>query len=427
MVTNVPVERAMLLYRQGRYAEAERELRQSLAADPDHPLSHALLAYVLVHQNKFADAEEEARRAVGVAPDEPMGHAALGSVLRARRRYAEAAEAISQAVRLDPSAADYWSLLAQVRVDQRAWPEALAAADRGLANDPEDAACKNLRAIALVHLGRKSDAAREIDGALADDPQNALTHANQGWTHLHNNNPTAALENFREALRLDPTSEWARAGIVEAMKARNVVYRVLMMFFLGMSRLSGRAQGAIIVGGWVGNSLLRSAARQNPDLAPYVLPISVTYVLFVWLTWLADPLFNAVLRTDRYGRHALSRDQVVTSNWILALLGLAATCFAGWLASGGEDGPGHALNVAAIVCLLLTIPVSTIWRCDRGWPRVANVLIVAALGSLGIAVVALDATGASDRVAKPLFSLFLLGTFASSFAVQFLARVTPTR
>ena len=53
---NVPFQRALILHQQGRHAEAERELRQSLAADPHDPYAHGLPALCPAEQKKFDDA-----------------------------------------------------------------------------------------------------------------------------------------------------------------------------------------------------------------------------------------------------------------------------------------------------------------------------------------------------------------------------------
>ena len=43
----------------------------------------------------------------------------------------------------------------------------------------------------------------------------------------------------------------------------------------------------------------RSAAASNPEIAPYVTPVLVTYMTFALLTWVGDPLFNLLLRFSR--------------------------------------------------------------------------------------------------------------------------------
>jgi tetratricopeptide (TPR) repeat protein len=414
--------RAELLLQQGRFPDAERELGQLLAHDPRHPLAHALMAHAMLGQLRLNDAEYAAREAVRSAPDEAFAHYAVASVLRERRRFTEAAEAIEAAIGLDPYSPHQFAMLAQIRCDQREWSAAVEAADQGLSIDPEHTACTNLRAIALVHLGRRGEAAVAVQGALEKDPGNSVSHANQGWNFLHHNDPKKALEHFREALRIDPTNDWARAGIVEAMKARNPIYRVMLAYFLWMARLSGRAQMAIVLGGWFGQQMLRNAARQTPALAPYVMPIIVLYALFVWMTWLASPLFNLTLRLSKYGRHALSREQTVTSNWILGLLLLA-------LGAGASLFLGFAewKVSAALTALLLTIPVSTIWLCDKGWPRWANVAIAVGMATIGILLTVLELRNAAPELTMTLFTLLIFSAFGSSIAVQFLVRATPRR
>src|SRR5206468_3894993 len=149
------------------------------------------------------------------------------------------------------------------------------AAEQGLQLDPEHVGCANLRAMAMVKLGRKAEAGATIDAALAKNPDNALTHANQGWTLLEKGDAKKALEHFCEALRLDPENAWARHGIVEALKARNLIYAVMLKYFLWMSKLSRQAQWAIILIGYFGNQMLGSMARTNPRLAPWVLPLRI--------------------------------------------------------------------------------------------------------------------------------------------------------
>ena len=98
-----------------------------------------------------------------------------------------------------------------------------------------------------------------------------------------------ALEHFRESLRLDPTSGYAKAGIVEALKARNFVYRWLLAYFLWMMRLSNRASLGRDHRRLFRRRLLNRLADQNPNLAPWIMPIIVVYIAFVLLTWFGAP------------------------------------------------------------------------------------------------------------------------------------------
>lgn len=419
-------ERALLLYQQNRHEQAGQHLRQVLATDPHDPHAHALLALCLVEQKDYAEATREAQQAIALAPDLSFVHYAHARVLSERNRESEALAAIREAIRLDPQEADFCALEAGLLVDLKQWPEALAAAERGLQLDAEHVACTNLRAIALVKLGRQAEAGRTIDAALARNPDNAVTHANQGWTLLHAGDANRALEHFREALRLDPTNEWARAGIVEALKARNPIYALMLKYFLFMGRLSSQAQWGIIIGGYVLSRTLGELARQNPELAPWVLPLRILYVTFAIMTWLASRLFNLLLRLNRFGRLALSAEQVTESNWVGGFV-LAALISLGGCLVMGFGSPW--LTTLAVFGLML-MPVSGVFRCDEGWPRWTMLAAAGALFLLGLRALGLtwkaylsggnDLTNAANRGLE-LLVFFSIGILCSAFLANHLA------
>jgi len=378
-----------MLYEQSRHELAEEQLRQALAEEPDDPHAHALLALCLAHREKFDEAATEARQAIQLAPDFDFAHYAHASVLHDRNHLDAARRAIEEALRLAPEDADYWALLSQIRLDQRQWAPALEAAENGLQFVPDHVPCTNLRAIALVKLGRKSEAGATIDAALARNPQNAVTHANQGWTLLEQSQPAKALEHFRESLRLDPTNEWARAGIVEALKARNVVYGAMLRYFLWMSRLPTGVQFAVIIGGVVLNRTLGNVAKSNPNLAPWILPIRIVYLTAALLTWTADPLFNLLLRVNRFGRLALSDEQRTASSWFGATVFLALASLALCLVFGFNS----VFVISALVFGFLMVPVAGMFKASEGWPRTLLMCYTAGLALIGIAALALEGLG----------------------------------
>lgn len=372
-------QRAMLLAAQDRHQQALEEFQLELAHDPQNPVVHPLMALSLVDLERFDEAEDQARQGVHLKPDRAFAHYALARVLFARRRYAESRGALDEAIQLDPEEADYHALSSNLHFAASRWTEALAAAQQGLSIDPEHEGCTNLRAMSLVKLGRRAEAGQTIDAALARNPDNATTHANMGWTLLEQGQPRQALEHFREALRLEPDSEWARHGIVEALKARNIIYRGMLAWFLWMAKLSPRTQWAVVIGGYFGIRLLNQAAAANPALAPWLTPVFIAYFVFALMTWIAGPLFNLLLRLDRFGRYALSREEIAGAN-LLGLCLAAALLSLGWWCFVRHPA---ILNLA-LVWACLCIPVSAIYHCESGWPRTTM-----ALAAGGMAVMAL--------------------------------------
>lgn len=367
-------ERAVLLFRQSRFELAEKELRQELINEPDQAPAHTLLALCLAQREKYNEATESAERAVALAPDFPHAYYGLAKVLLKRSRHGEAAKAIGEAIRLYPEEADFYALLAGIRFDQRDWPASLEAADRGLQLDPEHSGCNNLRAMALVKLGRRAEAGATIESALAREPENAVTHANQGWALMEKRDYDNAMHHFREALRLDPTSDWARAGIVEALKAKHLIYSLMLSYFLWMSKLSSQVQIALLVGGWLGSREISKLADQNPAWAPLLWIIIAFYVGFALMTWLASPLFNLALRLNKTGRLALSRDQIVASNWVGLGLFLALGWVAAWAVTGSENE-----RIGALFFGVMLIPLAGTVSIRSGWPRTVMAVYTAGL------------------------------------------------
>jgi tetratricopeptide (TPR) repeat protein len=412
-------ERALVLIEQARYDLAERELRLALAGAPDDPYPHALLALCLCERQQYVEATEEARTAIRLDPDLPRSHHILARILLERHRPDEALPAIREALRLAPDRPDHYALLAAICLELRDWQGALAAAEKGLQADAEHAACTNLRAMALMRLGRRDEAGATLAGTLARDPEDAWSHANQGWVFLHGGERHKALEHFREALRLQPGLDYARAGMVEALKSKNILYALMLRYFLFMARLSHRAQWAIVVGAYIVYRLLGEWADKDPQVKPWVTPLLVGYVVFAVLTWIAGPVFNLLLRLDRFGRHALSPDQVSASNWVGAVLGLALLSLVVWLVT--QD---LLALLGAFYFGFLLLPLSAVFNCQRGWPRRTMALYTLGLAAVGLSVVPLSyVPGSLAVLALQAFGLgSLLSGFVANFLMQSVAR-----
>jgi hypothetical protein len=155
----------------------------------------------------------------------------------------------------------------------------------------------------------------------------------------------------------------------------------MLAYFLWMGRQSGRMQAAFIIGTLFGGRLIRSMAESDPKLGMVLWPLMVLFYLFIYLSWTAVPMFNLLLRFDRFGRLVLSHDERVASNWfglcvLPALVGLAT-----WATRGG-----FRFGVAAAVCAVLSICIAvTFGRTgkSRGIFGTASV-VMALIGCAGV-------------------------------------------
>jgi tetratricopeptide (TPR) repeat protein len=413
-------QRGLLLLQQGRFDRADREFRQHLAQMPDDPLAHAFLSLCLSRTKRGDEALAEATEAVRCGPNLAFCHYVRGAALQEKKRLVEAEAAARSAIQLDPDDADYPALLASIAMERRDWKGALEAANRGLELDPEQSACLNLRAMALVQLGRKDEAAKTLGSALADDPENALTHANQGWALLHQGKHAEALEHFREALRIDPDLDWARTGIVEALKARFLIYRVMLRFFLWMGRQSAIGQWVVILGIMFGQQALGQVARSVPWLSPFIKPILALLFGFVIMTWIASPLFNLTLRFNRFGRLALTEEARVESNWIGGFFLLAAGFFVANLVTGSAD----TFLLMTFFGLML-FPITVTFRQSPGTPRLlasAGTAVLGLLGAISLTFILQDIGKVGGYSTIKMYQAFLTGSMLSTWAGAFFGR-----
>ena len=344
-----------------------------LATNPHDPMSLGLLALCLAKRRQLKDARHAAREALRLAPDWAFTHHVMASVLLDLEEGRKAEAAAREAIRLDPSNPDHQAMLAQVHLQRRARRKALAAAERGLALDADHVDSAKLRAIALLQLGRRAEAGQVVGAALARDPSDASTHASQGWTKLHAGDHRAALVDFREALRLDPTLDLARDGLLRALKAGNPVYRLLLRYLLWGSRLGPRAHWLVFGGAFIWVNALRDWTRYNPDTRPVLIPITLAYLLFVLSVFIAEPLSNLLLSCSRFGRLLLTPEERKASAWLVGGLAGAAMPLTAGLLLGNDP-----VFFGGVAVLSLLFPAMATFLAPPGWRRTLSAVATGA-------------------------------------------------
>lgn len=321
------IQRALLLFGQQRWDMAEDSLRSAIADEPDEGRAYSVLATVKCAQKDLKVAQELADRGVGLSPDDCFAHFALAQVYYHRDKRKLALEAIDVALTIDPTDADYHALKAAIYIDSQKWKQAIECAERGLQFAPEHVDCINYRAIGLRKLGNRDEASDAIQSALAKSPEDATSHANLGWLALENSDPRKAIEHFSEALRLEPNNEWARQGMLQSLKARNVFYRQVLKAHLWISRFEERTLMLMFIGMIIVLQVMSRLPDDGSPLQIIGILLSFAYMTFVSTIWLAGPIFNLLLRLDRHGRLILTSEERSDTNYLLAaLVGWAVLC-----------------------------------------------------------------------------------------------------
>ena len=315
------LERAQQLVTLQRYKDAEAELRLVLSQQPENTHALALFSICLSEQGKTSEATKVIQNAIGKEPDNDYLLYLQALFYLNEDKLKDAEKFIRNAIAFDPHNADYFGLLSAINLKQKEWKQALENANKGLEVDPDNLQSLNSRSSALYKLDKKEEAYATIQEALNQDPENPHTHSNIGWSLLEKGDHKKALEHFREALKVDPGYEYAKAGMVEALKARYLFYRIFLKYAFWINNFKGKAQWAIILGLYFGVKFLNTLSNSNETLAVFLNPIIYLYFAFAISTWIITPLSNLFLRLNVYGRYALTEDEIKASSMVgVALL-----------------------------------------------------------------------------------------------------------
>ncbi|MFC4011958.1 tetratricopeptide repeat protein [Nonomuraea purpurea] len=332
MKTDDSIQRARTLLSMRRPADAERELRGVLATDPNHATAHCILALALVQQGGNTEAVAEAQEGIRLAPEHWFPQYTAGQVYY-RLRVADSAIASAEAsLALEPEETATWELLARANLLKQDFPRVVEAARRGLAIDPQDSDLVSLLSLAHTNLGETGPAMAAAAHAVQLDPESATAHLAAGRAALAAGEARRAAEYFREVLRLDPGFEPAREQLVDALKQRNPLYRLLsklrLRFFCG----------------WRMVLLL--------PVAPPLVLVFVLIAVLHWAAWVAESVTTLrlarakatqLLFENAESRVAMACCAIVVAGVALLALGI---------------GVGHdALGMAGVAVMALVTPV----------------------------------------------------------------------
>ncbi len=391
------IQAGQVFLQQRRLEDAERSFMEALGTDPEDGLAHYLLAFTRYRADRDREALVSINQAIGNTPDSSDAHALKARILVALHKRKEAMSAADRAIELDPASSEAWSSKAVCHQIAQEWSRMETAAREALSRDPDSGDAANALATALRLQGKKEENAARIQDLLFRDPLNPATHDSAGWSALQAGDRKKAEEHFLEALRIDPTLESARSGLVECFKARSWFYRLFLQYSFRMARIKPSVRWGILIGVLVGVRLLG-------PLSALLMPL---YLLFVLWTHLASGISSFIILLDRRARLALTDGEKLEGLWVGG----------GLFAGIGFIVVGVGLNMVPLVLLGVGLAASTMpaaYAFTNESPR-------GALLFRGFAGVALTA-----GVVACLFSLTQSGSPGGALAVGLLTALLST-
>ncbi len=303
--------RGQVFLEQGRFSEAEKYFRESLAGEPNDPAALYFLAVCQARQDRLKEALATMDRALALEPEAGDFHAFRGLVLNDLHRPSEAMKAVEEALRLEPDSDYAWSSKASVFLALKQWANAEAAAHKALDLNPDNPAAANQLAHALRLQNRLQESSDQTAYMLGQNPEDPDTRITAGWTDLQRGNNKSAESHFLEALRLDAGNEAARDGLKEAFRARSPLYRAYLTYCFFLQRFTAGKQWLIIIG------LIFAVNFADAVLPrPLALLVVVLYFLFVLWAHVAGAVGNLQLCFDKFARRALTTPEKLEA-WVV--------------------------------------------------------------------------------------------------------------
>jgi len=202
----------------GRYAEAEQQYRQVLAADPQQADALHLLG-VLAYQIGRADAAVPLiEQAIRLRPAAPAFRMNLGNALLALGRTTDAVASYREAAGLAPDDAEAHYNLGNALLLLEQSDDGIAALRRTLALRPSHVAAQYNLGNALRAADRLDEAAAAYAVVIRLEPAHADAHTNLGSVLHALGRPDEAAASFMQALAARPDDPTALANLGEALR-----------------------------------------------------------------------------------------------------------------------------------------------------------------------------------------------------------------
>ncbi len=322
------LERGIQLFQIGRYQDAIPYFQTALTEDVNNSNAKYFLAQCLFLTKDLDKALNLALDLRAELPNWANVYFLLSQIYLHQDDVKEAEINIDKSLELDPYDDTAFGQKAYIEITKKKFEAALNFANEGLRINPKSNFCQNARTTALTKLNRKEEAKSSIENLLEDDPEDAHSHANVGWSYLEHNDTKKALTHFKEALSLDPNLDYARSGMVTAIKSKNRVYNLYLRYSFWMNKQSGKNQWIFIIGIYIAYKISAKLIAAS-GYTFLLIPLIIAYLLFALGSWIMEPLSNMLLILDKYGKYLLDKKEKLSGQIFFALLVGALLMFLG--------------------------------------------------------------------------------------------------
>ncbi len=203
----------------GRLSDVESVLGQLVARDPSNIGAATGLSKLIAARGDFRTAAEPLRPLFSGTARDVRAMDQLASIFADAGDSSRLAAIVDDLQRVAPESEPALYYAASLHFMAGRTTEAIAVAERLRARNGRHARCLNLLGAAYATLGRQEDARLAFRASTEADPRDPTAYANLGTFELQAGRADVAASSFAEALTLDPSSEIAQQGLVQALSA----------------------------------------------------------------------------------------------------------------------------------------------------------------------------------------------------------------
>ncbi len=346
------LERAIQFIELGRFNDAIPYLQNAIAEYPNGWEGKYYLAVCHYSEGNIKKASQLADGLMHELPNDADVLFLKARIALEQDRDNEAEVFVDEAIAINPLDADYFGFKAGILLHKTKYEEGLQTVNEGLRIEAKNTYCLNIRAQILTKLNRVEEANQTVENILYDNPEDAYSHANVGWVELENGNHKKALEHFKQALQFDPNLDYAREGMSTALKSKNIVYKWHMKYAFWIAKQSSKNQWIFIIGLYL---VYRFSVKllSASGLTYIAVPLMILYLLFALGGWIMEPMSNAILNFDKYGKYLLHESQKI-SGYVFSVLLLGGIISILAFYTFGVD---YTLTMAiTFICAIVPLP-----------------------------------------------------------------------
>jgi tetratricopeptide (TPR) repeat protein len=184
----------LLLEKENRFADAEREYKQALAIDPDSSDALTGMANIYMRGQRFAEADPILHKIIAVHPENVSARIQLARILLIIGKNDDAIAELQEALKLNPGNSDVQRELADLYTDNKKYDQAEAQYRSMLTAKPDDAELHHGLAVVFLKQRKFPQAQQELLTAVRLKPDFGVAYGDLAVAADENKNYELAIK-----------------------------------------------------------------------------------------------------------------------------------------------------------------------------------------------------------------------------------------